>query len=335
MAGLVSLFRSKKYQEAFSIIERIEEDYKSHLHFYFYNAYYFTECFYKLNRPHAVIISYLDHLIELLPKYYFPYEEKAVYLVRIGQGREALSCYDQMKLSIPNQPYPYEGKATLLKQLEKYEEAIICYERIVSFNISLSHNILFYEQIIACYQRLGKDEVAIACFDRIIALDPKKVSSYEKKWNYLNDATRAIICFRKMIVYDETIIGHLHFDSRLQWLERRGKFDELLGLFNHLILHYPDYLTVYEAKIQYISQSKLILDHEKETFVLVCFDQMIKLFPNKQYAYMRKAQYLDHTVRVYNNPTRSLEAVICYDELIDLSSETYLCMRGKLNIFIN
>jgi tetratricopeptide (TPR) repeat protein len=122
-----------------------------------------------------------------------------------------------------------DKKATYYQNLNKYDEAIICYDRIISidannFNAWLNKGILFY--------KLNKYEKASECYDRAIGLN-----KYEKEFK---ENGKIIDYYHQAIEKDPKNIEALNAKGLA--LEKLGKYDEAIHLFNLVIVRNPPFV---------------------------------------------------------------------------------------------
>jgi YVTN family beta-propeller protein len=179
-------------------------------------------------------INCYDRVIEIDPENIEALNSKGDALDRLERYKEAQQYYKKVSEAYLNEINNMNEKAKECENLHKYEEAIIYYDRVISidannFNAWLKKGVLLFN--------LDKYEEAIECYDRVIGLDKYK-EKLKRSGQELTD--KQVIEYYKSIETNPRNIEALN--EKGNTLEKLGKYDEAIQLFNLVIEKNPHFV---------------------------------------------------------------------------------------------
>ncbi|MGH9981310.1 MAG: tetratricopeptide repeat protein, partial [Nitrososphaeraceae archaeon] len=216
-------------------------------------------------------IECYDRLIETDPNNIEAFNAKGYALERLGRYDDAELCYNRVTEEYLNEINLMKESAINYQKLNKYEEAIICYDRIIT--IDANNNYALLNKGFMLYN-LNKYEKAIECYDRIIGLD-----KYKEKFNKSGQKStdkQVIEYYGNSIKTDPNNIEALN--AKGYALERLGRYDEAIQIFDIVILQKPIYVidTI-------IKKGHILIKREKYSEAEECFNEGLHLDPNNTF----------------------------------------------------
>ena len=188
-----------------------------------------------------------------------------------GDYIKAIECCDKA-IELNQNEFAYGIKGSALYKLGKNEAAIDCFDKVIEF---------YPESGYAHYtkgdslQALGKYKAAIECYDEAIELDPDLVAAYNNKGNVLMTLGKheaAIVCFDKVIELNpDLVVAHHNKGLALGTL---GKHEAAIVCFDKVIELNPDHVDAHHNKGFALGA----LGKYEEA--IVCFDKAIELKPD-------------------------------------------------------
>lgn len=167
-----ALLSKKKYQEALSCFNKIEDYTKNFV--FLYNERGVT--YKKLGQIDKAVADF-RHAIDLAPEFSRPYVNLGQYYMDRGQWSKAIELLNKALTLNAELPTAYASRARAYQSLNRHEEALKDFERIISSPRVKAED---YRDRGLVYLEMGDIEKALADFDKTMAMGLK--SSYVYKY---------------------------------------------------------------------------------------------------------------------------------------------------------
>jgi tetratricopeptide (TPR) repeat protein/tRNA A-37 threonylcarbamoyl transferase component Bud32 len=198
--------------------------------------------------------------------------------------------------------------------LGRQEEALICFERALALD---PHDARSLEHLGRCLGALGRHQEAIVSLDRALALDPYSVEVWSLKGSSLGELGRhveAIACFDQSLARDPR--HTMSLNNKGNSLAALGRLQEAALCFDQAVALTPKEAVVWHAKGAHLTA----LEDWDEA--LACCDRALELDPRYAAAWVNKGTCFCGLERWY-------EAISCFDRALELDPQLAAAWHNK------
>lgn len=169
-------------------------------------------------------------------------------LSKLGQDKEASSCYDEAIELSDNDPHVWESKGDFYEHLKKYKDALICYEKAIELDPDNKH--LWFSRLTLFEFYNYNQEKNLECYDKLIELNPNDAYYWVGKAEALlkdrdafipngpivgstEDYEKSLKCIDKAVELDPKNLRYQLMKGTL--LEKLEKYEEALMSYDRAI----------------------------------------------------------------------------------------------------
>ncbi|UKO98747.1 tetratricopeptide repeat protein [Nostoc sp. UHCC 0870] len=306
------LWRLRRYPEAVAAFDKAIEQKPS----FVYLAYYGKGLALDWDGKSQEAIAALKSATELKPDFKAAWESLSVINRTLNQFEQALVAIEKAIQLKPDNPNLYNEKYLLLKDLKRYKAAEVAIEKAIQLNpraaFFLNRGILYYE--------LKKWDLAIADYDKAIAINPELALAYINRgilYQELKKWDLAIANYDKAIAINPEL-ADAYYNRGILYKELK-KWDLAIADYDKAIAINP------ELAVAYINRGILYQELKKWDLAIADYDKAIAINPELAVAYINRG------ILYYELKKWDL-AIADYDKTIAINPELALAYinRGLL-----
>jgi Tfp pilus assembly protein PilF len=133
-------------------------------------------------RPLIEELEDYNRAIQLNPKYYFAYSNRANVYFAMKRDKEAMQDLERAIEIKPDYPTPYIRRGTYNLRSDKFQEAIVDFEKaIANPKTAKNYRVLCYNNRGVAYMKMGNNDGALHDFDTALKLDPASNLAIENR----------------------------------------------------------------------------------------------------------------------------------------------------------
>jgi len=243
---------------------------------------------------------------------YGGFQELRGVLEPIWRGRTGRT-FEMPQIGNPTMDF-WNKKGCALQTLGRDEEAIACYDKALAIDPRCAP-VLGNKG--AALQTLGRHEEAIDCFDKALAIDPRSGNSWTNKGNVLHTLGRheeAITCFDKALAIDP--LSACEWYNKGNALRQLGRHEEAIICYDKLLAIDPRDANTWNNK------GNALKDINRNEEAIRCYDKTLTIDPLQTGAWIHKGNALQALCR-------HEEAIKCYDKALTIDPRSSLAWFNK------
>lgn len=189
--------------------------------------------------------------------------------------------------------------------------------RCVTIPIASENTVAFWCNKGGSLAALGRNEEAIACFDKALGINPRDAMTWCNKGAALVKLERceaAIVCFDKTLTIDP--------QDAMAWRNKGGALVELGRRGDALVCYDKSLAIDPRSPLSWNNKGKIFKAFGLHEKALVCFENTLTIDPKHSAAWNNKARSLA-------NLGRHQEAIACYDKAIAIEPGDALLWNNK------
>jgi tetratricopeptide (TPR) repeat protein/S1-C subfamily serine protease len=309
------LWRLGRYSEAIQAFEAAIKQKPKFIHL----AYYGKGLALGWSGKVPEAIAALQQAVKSKPDFVLAWEKLSLGYRELKQLDKALVAINEAIRLQPNNPNLYNVKYGVLYGLKRYEEA----ELVMTEAIKLSPRAAFYLNRGLVYDNQKKWELALADYNKAIAISPDYAKAYNNRGAVYNDQKKwdlALADFNKVIAINPKL-AYL-YNNRGAVYNDQKKWDLALADYNKAIAINPDYAEAY------YNRGNLYSHQKKWNLALADYNKALAINPDYAEAYYNRGV-------VYNYQKKWDLALADYNKAIAINPDLAQAYNGRGIVYNN
>jgi tetratricopeptide (TPR) repeat protein len=293
------LWRLVRYEEAVEAFDKAIALKPEFIHL----AYYGKGLALGYEREDEAALASFEQATESKPDFVPAFSLKSSVLKQLNRSKEALVAIESAISLQPDNANLYSQKGGILSDLKRYAEAEVALNQAIKLNPRSA----FYSNRGSLYYNQGKPELALADYNKAIALNPNLASAYYNRGILYGNQRKpelALADYNKAIALNPNYADA--YNNRGNLYKNEGKPDLALPDFNKAIALNPNLVQAYN------NRGVLYSDQGKPDLALADYNKAIDLNPNLVQAYNNRGN-------LYKNQGKPELALADYNKAIDLN----------------
>ncbi len=198
-----------------------------------------------------------------------------------SSDREAVEIYDEILEIEPDNPYAWYEKGNLHKWQFELNEAMGCYDNAIKYLEMIPENVPYFFDIGSTYRALGREDLAIECFEKVLKISPDSIGA---------ECTKGQIYSRDLKEYDKAIecydlaIARIFCDKGFVYYHDLKEYSKAIECYDKALEIVPD---CFEA---WLGNAYAYRALGREDLAIECFEKVVEIEPDTGYYWNELAE---------------------------------------------